>query len=46
MVSLADWNSMEETVYLLSNPANAQRLREAIRELDASAGVERDLIDP
>jgi antitoxin YefM len=35
MVSLADWNAMEETVYLLSNPTNAARLREAIRELDA-----------
>jgi antitoxin YefM len=46
MVSLADWNAMEETVYLLSNPTNAARLREAIRELDAGDGVERDLTEP
>jgi antitoxin YefM len=35
MVSLADWNAMEETLHLLSSPANAERLRAAIRELDA-----------
>ena len=27
MMSLADFNSMQETAYLLSNPANAERLR-------------------
>ena len=46
MVSLADWNAMEETVHLLSSPENAARLREAINELDAAGGVERDLIEP
>ena len=46
MVSLADWNAMEETVYLLSNPINAGRLREAVRELEANHGVEHDLIEP
>jgi antitoxin YefM len=44
MVSLADWNAMEETLHLLSNPANATRLREAVRQLDASGGGERDLV--
>ncbi|HEX2801873.1 MAG TPA: type II toxin-antitoxin system prevent-host-death family antitoxin, partial [Phenylobacterium sp.] len=29
MVSLADWNAMEETTRLLSSPANAARLTEA-----------------
>jgi len=43
MVSLADWNAMEETVRLLSSPSNAARLREAIRELNAGGGVEHDL---
>ena len=43
MVSLADWNAMEETVRLLSSPKNAERLREAIHELDAGGGVEHDL---
>ena len=46
MVSLSDWNAMEETLHLMSNPANAQRLMEAIRELDAGQGVARDLIEP
>jgi len=46
MVSLADWNSMEETARLLSTPANAQRLAEAIAQLDAGNGSERELIEP
>jgi antitoxin YefM len=46
MVSLADWNAMEETVHLLSTPNNADRLREAIRELDTGDGEEHDLIEP
>ena len=45
MVSLADWNAMEETSYLLSTPANARNLRESIAELDAGKGQERDLVD-
>jgi antitoxin YefM len=45
MVSLADWNAMEETLHLLSTPTNAQRLRAAVHELDAGAGTERDLIE-
>jgi antitoxin YefM len=46
MVSLADWNAMEETVRLLSSPKNAARLREAIAELDAGGGVEHALVEP
>ncbi len=46
MVSLADWNAMEETARLLSAPRNAQRLGEAIAQLDAGRGVEHDLIEP
>lgn len=46
MVSLADWSAMEETLHLLSSPKNAERLREAIAELDAGGGVERELIEP
>ena len=45
MVSLSDWNSMEETMHLMSNPANAQRLREAVDQLDAGEGTERELIE-
>jgi antitoxin YefM len=46
MVSLADWTAMEETLHLLSSPKNAERLREAMQELDAGAGVERELVAP
>ncbi|MDO8799778.1 type II toxin-antitoxin system Phd/YefM family antitoxin [Phenylobacterium sp.] len=46
MVSLADWNAMEETLHLMSSPANAQRLAEAVRQLEAGEGSERELIAP
>ncbi len=46
MVSLADWNAMEETLHLLSSPGNAERLRDAVRQLDAGEGSARDLIVP
>lgn len=46
MMSLEDWHSIEETLYLLSSPRNAARLTEAIKELDAGRGIERDLIEP
>ncbi len=46
MVSLSDWNAMEETLHLLSNPRNARRLRDAIAELDSGGGTERQLIEP
>jgi antitoxin YefM len=45
MVSLADWAAMEETLHLLSSPANAERLRAAIRDLDAGAGEELTLVE-
>ena len=35
MMSLADYNSMEETMYLLSRPKNAERLmRSIVKEKD------------
>ncbi len=46
MVSLEDWNAMEETMHLLSTPANAERLRSSIRQLDAGKGKERELVKP
>ncbi len=41
MLSLDDYESMEETAYLLSSPANATRLRESIRTLESGQGVVR-----
>lgn len=46
MVSLSDWNSIQETMHLLSTPANARRLRESIDEFERGGGTERELIDP
>ncbi len=46
MVSLADWNAMEETARLIASPRNAARLAEAMAELDQGGGVEHDLIEP
>ena len=35
LVSLEDWEAMDETTYLLSSPANAEHLRRAKANLDA-----------
>ena len=45
MVSLSDWHAIEETMHLLSTPANAERLLASIAEFDAGAGVERTLAE-
>ena len=45
VVSLTEWNSINETLHLLSSPRNAERLLSAIRELDAGEGSERALIE-
>ena len=46
MISLAEWNSISETLHLLSSPRNAQRLRDSIRQMDAGKGIEHELIRP
>lgn len=46
IVSESDWASIQETLYLLRSPKNAERLLGSIAELDAGKGVEHDLIDP
>jgi len=35
MMSLADFNSIQETAYLLSNPANAARLRASVADAES-----------
>nr|CAA6816554.1 MAG: YefM protein (antitoxin to YoeB) [uncultured Thiotrichaceae bacterium] len=45
MMSLEDYNAMEETSYLLRSPANARRLLESIAELETSGGTEKELIE-
>ena len=46
MVSQSEWDSIEETLYLLRSPKNAERLIEAIRGLEAGEGEEHELIEP
>jgi len=45
MLSLEDFNAMEETAYLLRNPANAKRLMSAVAQLNAGQGIERALTE-
>lgn len=45
MISLEDYNAMEETAYLLRSPKNAKRLVDAIAELEAGQGRERKLAE-
>lgn len=45
MLSLEDYRAMEETAYLLRNPANAKRLMAAAAQLAAGNGVERELAE-
>jgi antitoxin YefM len=41
---LEDFRALEETAYLLRNPANARRLLGAIAQLSAGEGRERELL--
>ena len=45
MLSLEDYNSIQETAYLLGNPANAARLREAVESVKAGNVTEIALDD-
>ncbi|MBI2501699.1 MAG: type II toxin-antitoxin system prevent-host-death family antitoxin [Candidatus Latescibacteria bacterium] len=44
-LSLDEFNSWKETLYSLSNPANAAHLRQSIAEIHADKTQERDLLD-
>jgi antitoxin YefM len=46
IVAQSDWEAMEETLYLLGSRANAERLLEAVRGLEAGEGEEHELIEP
>ena len=45
MMSLDDYEALEETAYLLRSPKNARRLLESIAQLEAGKGIERELAD-
>jgi antitoxin YefM len=45
MMSLDDYNALQETAYLLRSPKNAQRLSTAVESLRTKGGTVRDLVD-
>ncbi len=45
MISLEDFQAIEETAYLLRSSANAQHLLQSIAELESGGGSERELIE-
>ena len=45
LLSLDEFNSWKETIYLLSNPANAAHLRKSIDEARSGQIHEKDLIE-
>ena len=45
IMSLADYEALEETAYLLRSPKNTKRLIESIAQLENGKGTERELIE-
>ena len=45
MLSLEDFNALQETAYLLRSPANVKRLMRSIEQLSAGSGTERELVE-
>jgi antitoxin YefM len=45
IMSLEDFEALEETAYLLRSPKNAKRLLESIAELESGGGAERKLAE-
>lgn len=45
MISMADYQSLEETAYLLRSPKNTRRLIASIAELEDGKGQEREMIE-
>ena len=45
MISLEDYNAIEETLYLLKSPKNAARLSKALEEVENKKFSRQDLIE-
>ena len=46
MMSQEEYDSLEETAYLLRSPKNMKRLLESINRLESGEGMEKELIEP
>ena len=45
IMSLEDYEALEETAYLLRSPKNTRRLIESIVQLESGKGTEKELIE-
>ena len=45
MISMEDYQALEETAYLLRSPRNTRRLIESIAELETAKGLEKELLE-
>ena len=45
IMSLEDYEALEETAYLLRSPKNTRRLIESIAQLENSKGKEKELLE-
>ena len=45
MISLDDYEALQETSYLLRSPKNARRLLESMSQLETGKGVEKGLAE-
>lgn len=43
MISMDEYNAIQETLHLQKSPENARRLQASIAQLNAGKGTERDL---
>ncbi|QEM81808.1 YoeB-YefM toxin-antitoxin system antitoxin YefM [Halomonas binhaiensis] len=45
LISLEEYDALEETAYLLRSPNNAERLQQSLKQLREGKGRERELIE-
>ncbi len=45
VMSLEEYNSLQETLHLISTPANRKRLEEAMKNAEEGIFIKRDLIE-